>query len=206
MASNPQWRGSVATWRERIGDWVRRSSPQDLLCVDIFFDLRGVHGEAAIANRLRHEAFDAAHGQIAFAKLLAEAPGPGEAGLTFLGRLRTKDGRINLKNAGLFRIVTAARALAVSHHVVERSTPARLAAIMALGIGGERDLDAVIEAHGVFLKTILAQQIDDIGHGMPASNAVAVKRLRQRDRNRLREALRATEPLETLLHDLLFKS
>jgi DNA polymerase-3 subunit epsilon/CBS domain-containing protein len=73
MARNPQWRGSVTTWRERIGDWIRRSNPQDLLSVDIFFDLRGVHGDAAIAHRLLGEAFDAAESQVTFAKLLADA-------------------------------------------------------------------------------------------------------------------------------------
>ena len=28
MAKSPQWRGSLATWRERIGDWIGRSTPQ----------------------------------------------------------------------------------------------------------------------------------------------------------------------------------
>ena len=58
MAKNPQWRGSLAIWRARVADWIRRSSPHDLLAVDIFFDLRGVHGEArpgryAVARCLR---------------------------------------------------------------------------------------------------------------------------------------------------------
>ena len=74
MARNPLWRGSVATWHARIGDWIRRSNPNDLLSVDIFFDLRGVHGDASLANRLQEDAFDAADGQRAFAKLLTEPP------------------------------------------------------------------------------------------------------------------------------------
>ncbi len=103
----------------------------------------------------------------------------------------------------MFGIVTAARALAICHHVVEHSTPARLAGIGALGIGGKADLAALAEAHSVFLDLILAQQIEDIDHGTPASNAVAVKRLSQRDRDRLRQALRAVEPIDELTRDLL---
>ena len=50
MASNPQWRGSLATWRARIAQWIGTSDPGALLSVDIFFDLRGVHGDRALAN------------------------------------------------------------------------------------------------------------------------------------------------------------
>jgi CBS domain-containing protein len=205
MAKNPQWRGSLATWQARVDDWIRRSSPRDLLSVDIFFDLRGVHGDAGLANRLRDHAFDAAAGQAAFAKLLVESAGSIEPGLTFLRRFRTERGRIDLKKTGLFGIVTDARALAICHHVVERSTPERLAGIKALGIGGQRDLDALAEAHGIFLDLILAQQIEDIEHGTPASNSVAVKRLSQRDQARLRNALRAVGQLDALTRDLLFE-
>jgi CBS domain-containing protein len=203
MANKPDWRGSLSTWRARIGNWIGRSSPRDLLSVDIFFDLRGVHGDVGLANRLRDEALDAAKGQAAFAKLLVESAGPIESGFTFLRRFRTDKGRIDLKRTGLFGIVTAARALAIHHHVAERSTPERLAGISALGIGGERDLAALAEAQGIFLDLILAQQIEDIDHGTPPSNAVAVKRLSARGRERLRGALLAVEPLDELTRDLL---
>ena len=56
---------------------------------------------------------------------------------------------------------------------MERATPARLAGVKALGIGGESDLDALIDAQAVFLDSLLAQQIEDIEHGTPPSNAVA---------------------------------
>jgi DNA polymerase-3 subunit epsilon/CBS domain-containing protein len=206
MAGNPQWRGSVATWRNRIGDWIRRSNPKDLLSVDIFFDLRAVHGEASIANRLREEGFEAADGQAAFAKLLADSAGSIEPGLNFLGRFRAAEGRIDLKKAGLFGVVAAARALAICHHVMERSTPARLAGIKALGLGGAHDLDALAEAQGTFLDLILAQQIEDIERGTPPSNTVALRNLSQRDQSRLRSSLRQVEQLDQLTRDLLFHS
>jgi DNA polymerase-3 subunit epsilon/CBS domain-containing protein len=206
MARNAQWRGSLSTWQARIDHWIGRSNPQDLLAVDIFFDLRGVHGDVGLANRLRENAYDAAAGQTAFAKLLVESAGASEPGLTFLRGFRTEQGRINLKKTGLFGIVTAARALAICHHVVERSTPERLAGIKALKLGSGNDLDALREAHGVFLELILAQQIEDIDHGTPTSNAVTVKRLSQRDKVRLYQALHAVEQLDALTRDLLFKN
>ena len=206
MAKNPQWRGSLATWRARVADWIARSSPQDLLAVDIFFDLDGVHGDIALAETLWRDAFDAAKGQAGFAKMLIEAGGFVPSGLNWFGGLRAEQGRIDLKKTGLFGIVASARALAICHHIIERSTPARLATIKALGLGMESDLDALDEAHAVFLDFILAQQLLDIEQGQPPSNAVEVRRLTRRQRERLRTALRAVEPLEAVTRDLLFRS
>jgi CBS domain-containing protein len=204
MARNAAWRGSVATWRERVSDWVTRSNPDDLLSVDIFFDLRGVHGELGMANALWEDAFDIAKGRADFAKLLAEAAGKSERGLNWFGGFKTDQGRIDLKKAGLFGTVSAARALAIRHNVRERSTPARLMGVKALGIGAESDLDALCDAQEVFLDLILAQQIADISAGRPADNTVVVKNLSARDRERLRAALQAVAPLDDLTRDLLF--
>ncbi len=146
-----------------------------------------------------------AQGELDFAKLLAEAAGSVAPGLNLFGQFRTKEGRIDLKRAGLFGIVSFARVLAVCHHVVERSTPARLAGIKALGIGAHADLDALDEAQAVFLDLILAQQVADLESGTPPSNAVAVKRLSRRDRERLRSALDAVRHLDRLTRDLLFR-
>ena len=60
MAGNSKFRGSLQTWRERVGQWVGRAGPEDLLNVDIFFDLRPVLGDAAMADRLWNDAWDGA--------------------------------------------------------------------------------------------------------------------------------------------------
>jgi len=205
MVQNPQWRGSLATWRARVADWIRRSDPQDLLSVDIFFDLRAVYGDVGLANKLWRDAFEMARGNVNFAKLLAESAGDVATGLNFFGGFRTELGRIDLKRAGLFGIVTMARVLAIRHHVVERSTPARLAGVAALGFGGAQDLAALGEAQAIFLDLILAQQLDDLQHGLPPSNKVITRRLARTDRERLRRALEAVRHLGTLTRDLLFR-
>jgi CBS domain-containing protein len=203
MAKNEQWRGPVSTWRKRIRQWIERSRPEDLLSVDIFFDMRGVYGDTSLADFLWRDAFAAAKGQAAFAKLLVETAGATEPALNFFGGFRTDKGRIDLKRSGLFGLVTAARAMAICHHVVERSTPARLAGVSALGRGVD-DLNALVEAQQVFLDLALGQQIEDMGRGIPPSNAIELKRLSSRDRQRLRSALKAVSHLDELTRDLLF--
>lgn len=206
MAQNAPWRASLDDWRQRVSGWVERSSPRDLLSVDTFFDLRGVHGDLPLAKALREDAFGIARGRIAFAKLLVDTAAPMENALGLFGRLRTTDGRVDLKKSGLFRIVCSARALAISHHVVAYSTRERLEAIRALGKGGDQDLERLIDAHGLFLTLIARQQVKDIATGVPPSNAIEIAALSKLERDRLVEALQSLGALDTLVKDLLFVS
>jgi CBS domain-containing protein len=143
------------------------------------------------------------HGEPPCPYAVAISMGAREAGFNWFGRFKTDKGRIDLKKAGLFGIVSTARTLAIRHHVVERSTLARLAGIKALHRGADADLDTLAEAQGTFIDLILDQQIDDIECGKPATNSVAVERLSRRARRRLRGALEAVEHIEELTHDLL---
>jgi CBS domain-containing protein len=203
MGKNDAWRGSMATWRARIDHWIAHSKPADLLSVDIFFDLVGVHGDVTLADALWRAGFDAARGNAIFAKLLAEAPGEMPSGFNMLGFLRTENGRIDLKRTGLFGVVSTARVLAVRYHLLERATPARLAAAAALGRGAN-DLEALARAQAEFLDLIVAQQVADIAAGLPPSNKVAVKRLSRPQHAALRQALAAVGHLDTLTRDLLY--
>jgi DNA polymerase-3 subunit epsilon/CBS domain-containing protein len=194
----------METWRARVAGWIERSDPKDLLSVDIFFDMVGVYGNTKLASHLWREAFDAAKGNATFAKLLVEAAGEVAPAFNFWGGLRTENGRIDLKLTGLFAIVTTARVLAIRYHLLEHSTPARLAAIAKLGRGGDSDLNAVTHAQGEFLDLILKQQLADIRGGLPPGNKVAVKPLSREQRARLNDSLGAVRHLDTLTRDLLF--
>ncbi|MGQ0684463.1 DUF294 nucleotidyltransferase-like domain-containing protein [Bradyrhizobium sp.] len=205
MAKNAAWRGSLATWQGRVEHWISRSSPADLLSVDIFFDLRAVHGDGALAVAVRQAAYDAAEGQAAFAKLLVDTVRI-PASLGWFGGIRSEGGRIDLKAAGLFGLVAAARAIALRYHVMDRSTPARLAGVKALVNASQSDLDALMEAQNIFLDLILAQQVEDVGHGLPPSNAVMLKQLSPRAREQLRTALNAVAHVDDLARDLLFRN
>jgi CBS domain-containing protein len=204
MARNPDWRGSLATWRERVGGWLAKSRPQDLLNVDIFFDLRAVHGERRLAQSLLEEAYRRASAAPAFVKLLAEASTGHGSPVGWFGRLRTDNGRIDLKRAGLFPVVSAARVLAIRHNIAARATPERLDALIARGLGGSADLRRLKEAHRLFMRRILEQQVEDIADGRPPGNRVAVRRLTHAQQAELRDALSAVAHIDALVRDMLF--
>ncbi len=206
MAKNPQWRGSVATWRERIADWVSRSRPEDLLNVDIFFDLRSVAGDVALAEHLLGFAYAEGHQASAFAKLLAEQLDALGSPFGFLGNLQAEEGRIDLKKVGLFPIVSAARTLSIRHDVRARSTRERLQGLIDTGVGAEADLRALIDAHSLILRLMLTQQSRDLHAGIQVSNRVELARLSRDDASALKTALRRIQTVPAMVRDLMFSA
>ncbi len=53
MARNPSWCLTLGEWRERFDDWMRNANPKALLNAAIFFDLRPLAGDEALAWELR---------------------------------------------------------------------------------------------------------------------------------------------------------
>lgn len=205
MARNPPWRGSLQTWRERIESWILHPTPENLLSVDIFFDLRGVRGTLDLAERLFAEAYAMASTSAAFAKQLASSSAGFRPPIGLFGRIRTDDMRVDLKANGLFPIVSLARTLCIRHNIPLRGTADRLQALQARNIGGEQDLAALQTAHRVIMGHIVAQQIEDIHQGRPPGTKVDVNGLSKDGRRRLREALAALGVVDQLTRDLLFE-
>lgn len=206
MARNAEWRGSLEHWTGRIGRWVRQSRQQDLLNVDIFFDEVPVHGTPGLGHALFERAYAGGRENPAFAKLLGERLAAPSYPMTLFGGIRTRDGRLDLKQHVLFPVASAARVLAIRHGVVERSTQARLGGLSARGIGSEADLAGLLEAHALGLSLTLDQQSRDIAAGTRPSRMVDLGHLSRRQRSDLKQALQRVQDIPTLLRDLMFET
>lgn len=204
MAKNAAWRGSPDLWKQRVSDWVRRSRAEDLLNVDIFYDMRAVHGDQALAAALHAHAFEAARGQVGFAKGLGERAAQPSNPFTLLGGLRTDEGRVDLKLHGLFPVVSFARALAIRHDVRARSTRERLAGLAAAGIGSEAEMTRIANAQARILRFMLGQQSRDLLAGIPVSNRVEAAALSRDEQAELKTALRHIQVVPELVRDLMF--
>jgi DNA polymerase-3 subunit epsilon/CBS domain-containing protein len=204
MAVDSDWRQSVRGWKRRIGEWVARSRPRDLLNVDIFFDLLPVHGTAALADEIWRHAYETGGRAADFAKLLAEAGAGFEPPISLFGGFRSAEGRVDLKLGGLLPIVSSARVLSIRHHVLARSTPERIAGVRALDLGAASDLDQLIRVHRLIIDCLLRQQLEDIEAGVPPSNRVDVRRLSRPQRSELRDALKALRLVDAMTRELLF--
>ena len=194
MARNRSWRKSTADWRATIESWVRRQRPQDLLNVDIFFDVLPVHGTAALAHELWSHAYTCGHATRDFQNVLIETARRQAGAFTLFGNFKLNDRRrIDLKRYGLMPIFTAARALSIRHDVRARSSRERLEGVAAKGIARQALVDAIVDAHRVILGAVISQQIADTEAGVPATAHVAPERLDKAQRAQLKDALLAVE-------------
>jgi signal-transduction protein with cAMP-binding, CBS, and nucleotidyltransferase domain len=203
MARNAPYRRSLADWQSQIDDWMARPKAEALLGVDIFYDFVPVLGTRRLAGALRAHATSAARRSPIFLRLLAAAGEDVPSATDLLGRLRTREGRIDLKAHGLFPIVAGARAVALAWGASVTSTDARLADVSTKGAFPEEAAQALVEARGVIVDAILRQQLEDVADGRPPSNRIDPGRLGRRNASRLREALANAARTHELVYEAL---
>ena len=199
MAMNPEWRKSLAGWRETLGTWITKARPEDILNCDIFFDARPVHGERTLARALQREALASAKGASSFLHSIAGRAGDYESPLGWFGRFRLNDSRFDLKQGGIMPIFSTARVVALRHGLDQRSTPGRLEAAQDLDIPGAHVIGDLIDAHRILLDAILRQQLRDLEAGLSLTNKVAPAQLNAHERQELRWALEQVGQVGDLL-------
>jgi len=200
MMREAKWRKSRAQWLKMVDKWLSTAEPEDLLHVDIFFDLRRAHGDRALVRDFRSECLERAKGARTLLKFLSLQASDFDSPLGWFGRLRADhEGRVDLKKGGLMPIYSAARVLALKLGSVQRATPARLRAAVKAGICPKPQAENLIQAHRILLGTVLAQQLRDIERGLMPSNKVAVSELNAYERDELRWALEQVRSIPSLL-------
>lgn len=195
MAANAEWRGTLDQWRARADRWLRRAGPEDLLNVDIFFDMVPVAGEMSLGRTLHADAVRAASRTPTFTALLAEWVATLAPAIGLFGRFRMQDGRIDLKRGGLMPLVNVARTLALRVGSTARSTPERLRDAAAAGRLSESDMSSLIEIHTELLTLVLRQQLLDLRMGVRPSSRVQIGQLGKQGRRRLRGHLRRLDDI-----------
>ncbi len=203
MARNRAWRQSLSQWKATVANWLRGAKAADLLNVDVFFDFAPVLGDARLAGELWQWSYEKAHTAPGFLREMAAISTGLAAPIGLFGRIRTEEGRVNVKKYGLRAIASGARLLALRYGLARRSTRERLEGVQAVAAGevSREDVEGLIRAQEILLTRNLAQQIDDIGAGIAPSNRVDVKRLPRHHYQELKWALAQIEVLNSLIGD-----
>jgi CBS domain-containing protein len=204
MARNPKWCLSLEEWRAVFLGWIRSPEPGALLNASIFFDFRPLAGEARLAGELRASVLQAATGNAAFRRAVAENALRVKPPLGLLRDFATEStgafaGTLDLKAYGARPIVDGARLLALAHGLPATSTAARLRAAAAAGALPPEEADALVEAFH-FIQTLrLRHQYLESGVVAGAENRIDPERLNAIDRRILKAAFRQANVLQERL-------
>ncbi|MDE0386935.1 MAG: DUF294 nucleotidyltransferase-like domain-containing protein [Defluviicoccus sp.] len=205
MATNPQWRKTLAGWKAQIDTWCRRARIDPLLDFDIFFDFRLGWGDARLAAALREHVTRRTAGNEAFLRELHATSRDHGTALAWFGRFATERadpahrGKVNLKMHGTLPLVAAARLFALRDGVAETGTRERLAACHAAGVLNDAEHDDLDAARQTICRLLLGRQLVDFSAGAAVSSFIDPGALTPRRKRQLREALRAIERLRKRL-------
>ena len=110
-----------------------------------------------------------------------------------LGRLRTHDGRVDLKLGGLLPLVGIARTLTLRVGSRARSTPERIQDAAGTARVSLSDAATLVRIHRSLLTLVLRQQLEDLASGVSPSGRIAAERLERADERSLVRNLRTLD-------------
>jgi CBS domain-containing protein len=186
MAIN--WCKPLSEWRQLFSQWIRLPEPQALLDAAIFFDFRVVAGNLSLESL--EEIISGAQGQRRFLTHMLNGAVAFRPPLGFLNRLRTENGGIDIKMAGIAPIVSLARVAALATGSRERSTLERLSVGSLSGsVIDPESARLLSEIFPFFLRLRLRAQLAERKNHDRIDNRIDLADLSSFERRQLKDAL-----------------
>jgi CBS domain-containing protein len=189
------WCKPLAAWQELFTGWVRLPKPEALLDAAIFLDFRPVAGSLRVDTL--EEIISAAKSERLFLSHLARGALDFYPPLGFFNRLRSDNGKIDLKKGAIAPIVGLARVAAIAAGSRERSTLERLAVAKTSGLVlSADDATALAELFPYLFQLRLRAQLAALAAGTHVDHNVGLKDLSALERRHLQEALVAIKQIQ----------
>ncbi len=206
MASNPQWRRSLAGWQEVLEQWLTVPKSEHLVNFGMFQDFRTVHGDPALEAGLHaHVQTTLQRFSLFFpymARHIARFPPP----LGIFGHIRVERHgehrrEFDIKKAGIFAITEGASLLALEHGMTGGSTWDKLDLLRQHGILPTGDAEIIEQAFTYLVGLRLERQLKSLNAGKPPSNHVNPLVMTDLERDQLRHALKGVNTFLRILRD-----
>lgn len=203
MAKNDLWRRSLDQWRAMLDQWFSTPTPENILNVSMFSDLRMLNGDpslelelkAHVAGRLQNNELYLSH---MTANLLRFA-----VPLGWFGRIKTEEGehagRVDLKKAGIFAITEGVKILSLGSGVQETGTAQRIERLVELGVLNQAEADDLTAIFYALVYFRLRTQVDAIGAGRQPDNRIELAGLNRMEQGRLKTALEGVRSFQESL-------
>lgn len=189
MSTTPQWRQPLSAWGRQFQHWLASPTADAVLNSSIFFDMRPVYGDHALAAALQQRVRATARDSTRFLGHLAAHADDVDVPIGFLrGFVVERHGehrdRLDIKRGGIMPIVDVARLYALRFGLPQVGTRARLAAAAQHGV----EVDNLLDAHEFLGYTRLRHQGRQVAAGLPPDNFISPGDLSDFERRHLREA------------------
>jgi CBS domain-containing protein len=201
MATNPEWRQPLSVWRNYFDHWINSPEPMALMLSSIFFDMRPLHGEKTLHQRLQDEVLRQCRDNHIFlaymaANALKHRPPLGFFRQFVLVHDGEHDDTLDLKHRGVIPVVDLARVLALAAGLPQLNTAERLRAAEQAGALSHDGAEDLLHALA-FIATLRARhQAEQHRAGQPMDNYISPDVLSSVERSQLKDAFAAISTLQ----------
>jgi CBS domain-containing protein len=204
MAMTDTWRQPRWVWAEYFRKWVDSPKPKSLMLTCVFFDLRAIHGQAALLDGLRQQVVQHTKGNSLFlahmvSNALKHRPPLGMFGQITLIKGGDNPHTIDLKHTGIVPIVDLARVYALAAGVTVANTHDRLEVSAQAGEVTEQSARDLRGALAFLGKLRIAHQARQMAQGQAPDNFLALEELSNFERSHLKEAFSVVQTLQGVL-------
>lgn len=206
MVSNPDWRGSVQSFGQRVRQWLLAPEADSLMQLAIFLDAHAVAGDAALLHAVRDGVVaQAIDNDAVLARFAAAIDNFGGASgwWSRLFGLSDEGRAISLKKAGIFPIVHGVRSLALARRVAATGTAERIAALVEAGVLDAALGEELVQSLHFLMGLRLQAGLAEVDTGRPVTGNVDPERLSTLERDLLKDALAVVKRFKALLHHRL---
>ena len=199
MAITDEWRQSLSGWRQTIDRWTRSPTPDAVMRVSIFFDLRAVYGDQSLCQQLQQYMLEQTSKNSIFlaalaANVLEHTPPIGIFRRFLVERNGEHRDTLDLKKRGVMPIIDMVRIHALANRISQVNTHERIAELVrqkVLAIADGRNLQ---DAFDYLMQLRVSEQVKQLTHGEKVSNYYNPNNLPDLGRKHLRDAF-------TVIHD-----
>jgi CBS domain-containing protein len=203
IASNPEWRGTLDMWKNRIHGWITEPSRVGSAFTGIAFDYRQVTGSLEARSAL-DDVIRSAADDPQFIRHMARLAVDGRPPTGFLkdavvGPRGISTVTLDVKHSGIALITNLARVYAVSAGLSENRTLMRLEVAAAAGRISQETRRGLEESFRLLWQTRLEHQAGRVLEGAPPDDLVDPRMIGSVTRQALKEGFRVIERAQDAL-------
>ncbi len=206
MASTPEWRQSVSGWKRLLDQWFTVPTPENMVNFGMFQDFRALHGHQGFEKILNEHIQTCIQRNTLFLAQMARHLVRFQPPLGMFGRIRVERrgehrGKVDLKKAGIFSITEGASLLGLEAGIINGTTWDKLERLGQQGLLAATDAETISDAMSYLVHLRLQRQVKAMTAGQPPSNYIDPLVMTDKERDRLREALKGVASLQKIVRD-----
>lgn len=193
MATTEQWCQPLKEWQNTVRRWTVSPTPDAVMRVSIFFDLRAIHGDASLCKGLQDVMLEQASSNTIFLAALAANALDTKPPLGMFRRFVVdRDGEhrdsLDLKKRGVLPVTEIVRLRALANRITAVNTDERLRALAGGGYMTITDSRNLADALHFIQRQRIEYQAEQISRGEAVSNFLKPRSLSKMVKEQLRDA------------------